>query len=161
MPHDDLTAQAGERHEDPLGRLLSMTGMSRLLPAFQSVLGERHHLPGLGERQLPVEEFRDENTRVIRVELPGIDPENDVELTISDATLTIHAERREEKQTRERGHYRSEFHYGSISKSVPLPPGTSQADVKATYKAGILEVRIPVAAEEQRPTEMRIPVRAG
>jgi HSP20 family protein len=160
MSQNHLTAKEGERHEDPIGRLMSMTGMSRLLPAFQSVLGERRHLPGLGERHLPVEEFRDGNTQVIRVELPGIDPDKDIKLTISDSTLNIHAERREEKQIREKGRYRSEFHYGSISKSVPLPPGTSQSDVQATYKAGILEVRIPVRPEEQT-TETRIPVRVG
>jgi HSP20 family protein len=159
MPHMHLTAQEGERHEDPLGRLMSMTGMSRLLPAVQSVLGARP-LPGLSFRHLPVEEFRDENTQVIRVELPGIDPDKDIKLTVTDSTLNIHAERREEKQTREKGRYRSEFHYGSISKSVPLPPGTSQSDVDATYKAGILEVRIPVGTGE-RPAETKIPVRIG
>jgi HSP20 family protein len=159
MSQHDLTAQEAERREDPLGRLMSMTGMSRLLPAFQSVLGERH-LPGLGERHLAVEEFRDGNTQVIRVELPEVDPERDIKLTVSDNTLNIRAERREQRQTREKGRYRSEFHYGSISKSVPLPPGASQADVQATYRAGILEIRIPVRAEQRSP-ETRIPVRIG
>src|SRR5574341_2636770 len=98
MPHMHLTAQEEERHEDPITRLMSATGMSRLLPAFQSALAERH-LPGLGERHLPVEEVRDDNAQVIRVELPGINPEKDITLTISDSTLNIHAERREEKET--------------------------------------------------------------
>jgi len=108
------------------------------------------------ESALRVEEFREGNECVVRAEIPGIDPDKDVQLNVSDHTLRIRAERKEEKKTEEKGRYRSEFHYGSFSRALPLPAGASADDVKATYKDGILEIRIPVDAAKAEAT--KIPV---
>jgi HSP20 family protein len=58
--------------------------------------------------------------------------------------LRVHAERREETKSEDKGSYRSEFRYGSFTRVVPLPAGATEKDVKATYKDGILEIRVPV-----------------
>lgn len=99
---------------------------------------------GEGMDLLRVEEFTEEDQLVVRAEMPGIDPDKDVQITVSDHTLHLRAERRQEAKTEEKGGYRSEFQYGSFSRTMPLPVGTTDQDVKATYKDGILEVRIPV-----------------
>jgi HSP20 family protein len=91
-----------------------------------------------------VEEFEDGDTLVVKAEMPGLDPEKDVEISVSDHTLRIRAERRQETKVDEKGRYRSEFRYGSFSRSIPLPAGATDEDVKATYRDGILEVRVPV-----------------
>ena len=91
-----------------------------------------------------IEERTDGDEFVVRAELPGIDPERDVEINVSDGMLQIRAERREEKSSETGGRRHSEFHYGSFSRVVSLPAGADEADVKATYHDGILEVRIPV-----------------
>jgi HSP20 family protein len=94
-----------------------------------------------------IEERRDEDGLVIRAELPGIDPEKDVELTVSHGMLRIHGERREESQHDDEAGFRSELRYGAFTRVLPLPAGASESDVKATYEDGFLEVRIPVDAE--------------
>jgi HSP20 family protein len=96
-----------------------------------------------------VEEYREGETLVIHADLPGIDPEKDVELTISDGMLHIEAERHEEEKREEKGYVRREVRYGSFSRSLPLPEGVTEANVTATYKAGVLEIRIPEPKREQ------------
>jgi HSP20 family protein len=96
------------------------------------------------DSEMKVEEFRDGDTLVVRAEMPGIDPDKDVEITVADRMLTLRAERRSETKTEDTKGYRSEFHYGSFSRSVRLPAGAGEDDVKASYNDGILEVRIPV-----------------
>jgi HSP20 family protein len=97
-----------------------------------------------GMEPLRVEEFTEGDEMVVRAEMPGIDPEKDVEITVNDHTLQLRAERRQETKTEEKGRYRSEFQYGSFSRRVELPSGATEKDVKATYKDGVLEVRIPI-----------------
>lgn len=100
--------------------------------------------PFLTEETIKVEEFKEDGTMVVRAELPGIDPDKDVELTVANGYLTLHAERREEKKEEEKERYRSEFRYGSFTRVLPLPAGATERDVKATYADGILEVRLPI-----------------
>ena len=90
------------------------------------------------------------------VELPGIDPDKDVEISLSDGLLHIQAERREEKEEQSKGGYRSEFHYGSFARTLPLPAGVSEQDVRAEYEDGILQVRIPTGG--QGPQGRRVPI---
>ena len=99
------------------------------------------------EEMIRVDEFREGDDVVIRAELPGIEPEKDVELTVAEGALHIHAERREEAHRDEKGYRRRELHYGSFSRSIPLPLGTKESDIKATYKNGILEIRVPTPKE--------------
>jgi HSP20 family protein len=94
---------------------------------------------------IPVEELVEDDTLIVRAELPGIDPERDVEITVSDNLLHLRAERRQDlKVVEDNGLARQEFSYGSFFRSVPLPAGTEERKIKATYRDGILEVRVPV-----------------
>ncbi len=102
-----------------------------------------------------VEEFHDDGTLVVRADLPGIDPEKDVDLTVADGMLRIEAERREEEKKEDKGYLRQELRYGSLSRTLPLPEGVAESDIKATYKAGTLEIRIP--EPKQEPTK-KIPI---
>ncbi len=106
-----------------------------------------------------VEEYVEDDTCVIRAELPGIDPDKDVEISIEDGLLHVRAEREERKEEERPSGYRSEFHYGSLHRSIRLPEGTTEADIKATYKNGILEVRVPAPkAVEEAPAKAKIPI---
>lgn len=97
-----------------------------------------------GEELIRVDEYRDGDIQVIRAELPGIDPAKDVELVVQDGMLRISAERRIEEETKDKGYTRHELHYGTMTRTLPLPEGAEASDVTATYKDGILEVRVPV-----------------
>lgn len=117
---------------------------------------ELRHGFGDGMDLLKVEEFTEGDHVVVRAEMPGTDPDKDVQITVSDHTLHLRAERRQESKTEEKGGYRSEFHYGSFTRTVPLPVGATDKDVKATYKDGILEVRIPVDRKEAEAKKVPI-----
>ena len=94
-----------------------------------------------------IEDYVEDDTFVLRAELPGIDPDKDVAIEIHDDMLTISGERREE--TKDKNH--RELHYGSFRRTVPLPSGSRPEDVTASYTEGVLEVRVPVKAEESAP----------
>jgi HSP20 family protein len=97
---------------------------------------------------IPVEEFREDGTLVLRADLPGIDPDKDVEVTVSDGMLRIEAERHADEKGEEKGYVRQELRYGSLSRSLSLPVGVAEAEITATYKDGVLEVRVPVLKRE-------------
>jgi HSP20 family protein len=106
---------------------------------------------------LRVEERRDGDDWVVRFEIPGIDPDRDVELTVLDGVLHIRARREERAEQEEQGEYRSEFRYGSFVRNITLPPGVNEDDIKASYKDGILEIRIP-ASKDEKSEATRIPI---
>lgn len=112
------------------------------------------------EESMPrVEEYEDEGMMVVRAEMPGIDPERDVELTVADGTLRIKAERRQESKVEEKKGFRSEFRYGAFTRTIPLPAGVTEQDVTASYEDGILEVRLPM--DRGQAEAKRIPVTRG
>jgi HSP20 family protein len=96
-----------------------------------------------------VEELVDGDRLVVRAELPGVDPEKDVEVRIEGGDLLISARRQERKEEKERGGYRTEFRYGSFSRTIPLPQGAGEHDIEAAYTDGVLEVRVPVLQRDQ------------
>ncbi len=94
---------------------------------------------------------------LLRAELPGIDPAEDVDITVRDGQLTIKAERSEKKETKGR----SEFSYGSFTRSVTLPAGANEDDIKATYNKGILTVSVGVFEKAAAAAEKHIAVQAA
>ena len=95
-----------------------------------------------------LEERQEKNRYVLRAELPGVDPDNDVEISVAEGALTITAERHEEKQEGTR----SEFRYGAFARRVTLPEGTKEDTVAATYENGILEITAEIS---QAPATFR------
>jgi HSP20 family protein len=105
---------------------------------------------------LRIEEFQDGRDLVVRAELAGIDPDNDVELTITDGVLHIAAHREAKSEQKNAGGYRSEFRYGSFSRSFILPRGVDEDSITATYNNGVLEIRVPVGAAKESATKIPI-----
>jgi len=101
---------------------------------------------------IPVEEYRENGKYVVRADLPGIDPDKDVSVTVDDGYLVIHGERRHE----EHDDHHSELRFGSFSRRLPLPKGSTGKDVTASYASGVLTVSIPADGEVAEPT--RIPI---
>ena len=105
---------------------------------------------------IKLEDEMEDGHYVLRAELPGIDPDKDVDITVRDGRLTIKAERTERKETKGK----SEFSYGSFTRSVNLPAGADEEDIKATYDKGILIVSVAVPPEAV-PSEKHISVQAA
>lgn len=93
---------------------------------------------------IKIEDEIADGTYTLRAELPGVDPARDVEITVRNGVLTITAERSEKKES----HGRSEFHYGSFTRSLPLPAGAEEDAITARYDKGILTVSAPIAEPE-------------
>ena len=108
--------------------------------------------PFLTGQVFRLEEAVRDDRYVIRAELPGLDPENDIEVAVDGRVLTIRAERRQQDE----GPYRSEFRYGSLARTVRLPARVDAGDVAARYDKGVLEVSVPVPVVT--PEGTRIPV---
>jgi HSP20 family protein len=104
-----------------------------------------------------VEEFSEGGTLVVRAELPGIDPDKDLDVSVEGDMLHISAERREDEETKGRDYVRREHRYGSYRRDIQLPKGTSDTDITASYNDGILEVRVPVARVETQAGK-KIPI---
>ncbi|GAA4507386.1 MULTISPECIES: Hsp20/alpha crystallin family protein [Nonomuraea] len=96
-----------------------------------------------------VEDYIADDRYVLRAELPGVDPEEDIEVTVDGGMLHIRAE----KTHRATEPHRSEFAYGALSRTVTLPATARTDDVKAVYKDGVLE--ISVGLEEEKKAEGR------
>ncbi|GAA2003582.1 Hsp20/alpha crystallin family protein [Catenulispora subtropica] len=97
--------------------------------------------PKLDFHPIRVEDrFEEDGTYVLSAEMPGIDPEHDVELVVSEGTLTILAERSSEQHDKRH----SEFRYGAFSRAVRLPANAKEEEITANYRGGILTVRVPV-----------------
>jgi HSP20 family protein len=103
------------------------------------------------EDRLRIEEELTDDTMVVRAEMPGIDPDKDVEITVDEGMLHIKAERRSETKEEKEGRVRSEFHYGSYERTMRVPSETNVDDVTASYKDGILEVRVPYKVPTEAP----------
>lgn len=123
---------------------------------FQEMV--RRVFEGEGEKSwLRVEEFTDDKTMVVRAELPDIDPDKDVDVAIVDGELRIRAERQQKTEHKDKDSYRSEFRYGSFTRTVALPAGTTESDVSATYKDGVLEVRVAIREPvETAPAKIQV-----
>ena len=80
-----------------------------------------------------VEEIVRDSHHVIRAELSGLDPANDIEVTVDGRTLTIYAERWQKDDAP----HRTEFRYGPLTRSVRLPARVDAQDITARYRKGI------------------------
>jgi HSP20 family protein len=105
----------------------------------------------------PVELIERDGEYIVRVELAGV-REQDVEIRTNDHVLTIRGERRErfDNEGRHVGAYEySERRYGTFSRTVTLPQGIDTAHIHATFRDGVLELRIPMAETFR---QRRIPI---
>ena len=101
---------------------------------------------------MPMEEHMADGRYVVRAELPGVDPAKDMEVSVAKGILTIRAERREDLHAQ----HRSEFRYGAYARQLRLPPDAKESDVHASYKDGILEIRVPLDQKQAEATRIEV-----
>ena len=117
--------------------------------------------PGSPGGLLQVEEFQTDGNLVIRAEIPGVDPERDVEITVEGDVLNIEAERREEETKQDKDYFHREFRYGSFHRHLQLPEGSTESDITASYRDGVLEVKVALPEKpEAKPAAKKIPISA-
>jgi HSP20 family protein len=100
---------------------------------------EREWIPSLD-----VSETKD--NFVVKAEVPGIDAKN-INISLTGDVLTIRGEKKHEKEEKEEDYHLVERGYGTFSRSVRLPAEVESAQIKASYKNGILKVTLPKSAK--------------
>ena len=100
-----------------------------------------------------------EKSYEIKAELPGMD-EKDIEVKVTDGSLTIKGEKQEEREEKERDYYLQERRYGSFERSFELPESVDPDRIEASFKKGVLTVTLPKKAEAQKPAK-KIEVKAS
>lgn len=97
----------------------------------------------------------DEEIRV-KAELPGMD-EKDIEVSLDENTLIIHAERKEQHEKKKRNYHVEGMSYGSFDRSIALPEEVDGSGVDAKFKRGVLTLTLP-KTERAKAERKRIPV---
>ena len=131
--------------EDFLGRRLRSFWPERWWPS------ER-----MGFTTPAVDLYEENDDIVVKAELPGMEKDN-IEVNLSGNQLTIKGEKKEEEEVKKEGYYRSERSYGSFLRTLELPAEVQADNVKAAFKNGVLEIRLP-KTEEAKKKEIKIKV---
>ena len=92
---------------------------------------------------------------MVRADLPGL-RKDDVKVELTDDVLTISGERKEEKEEKREGFYRSERSYGSFYRKIPLPEGAKTEKAAATFHNGVLEITMPAEKVEMPARKLEI-----
>jgi len=93
-----------------------------------------------------VDVYREEDNLVVKAELPGI-KKKDLDISLEDDVLTIKAEKKKEEVKEDSDHYISERHFGQFTRRMKMPFPVDEENITATFKNGLLEMRLPKAEE--------------
>ena len=104
----------------------------------------------------PVDVYEDEHNVTLKIEVPGID-EKDIDVRIENNTLTVHGERKFEKEEKEENYRRVERQYGSFTRSFTLPNTVDPEQVHANYDKGVLKISMAKKAEA-KPKQIKVNV---
>jgi HSP20 family protein len=103
-----------------------------------------------------VDVYEDEHNVTLKIEVPGID-EKDIDVRIENNTLTVHGERKIEKEEKEENYRRVERQYGSFTRTFNLPPTVDAEKVQADHDKGVLRITLPKKAEA-KPKQIKVNV---
>ncbi len=104
----------------------------------------------------PVDIYEDEHFIVLKIDVPGID-ERDIDVRIQNSTLTVHGERKIEKEEKEENFRRVERQYGSFTRSFTLPSSVDPEQVSAHCDKGVLKINLAKRVEA-KPTQIKVSV---
>jgi HSP20 family protein len=116
----------------------------------------RLRTPEFEEISPSIDLFTEGDDVVVKAELPGMKKE-DIDVSVTDNTITVSGEKRKEEKVEKKDYYRLERSYGSFSRSFSLPAEVQTEKVTAKFKDGILEIRIP-KTEEAKKKEKKVAV---
>src|ERR1700757_5258315 len=102
----------------------------------------------------PVDVYEDEHNVTLKIEVPGIE-EKDIDVRIENNTLTVHGERKFEKEEKEENYRRVERQYGSFTRTFTLPTTVDTENVSANYDKGVLKIKLAKKAEA-KPKQIKV-----
>jgi HSP20 family protein len=128
--------------------------MERMLGNFfsgrgHSLFDDRSWGSRLGMQEPSVDLYEDQDRVVVKAELPGLS-KDDIQVSIADNVLTIKGEKKKEEEDSNKDYYRSERVYGAFLRTLPLPAEVNPEKVQATFKNGVLNIRLPKSEEAKK-----------
>lgn len=100
--------------------------------------------------------FVEEDEMHVRLELPGVDPDADVDIEVTGGVLHITGERKREETKDGEGWYRREMSYGRFERHISLPDGVDPDALRASYDAGILDITVPLPSKAKRKVKVEV-----
>ncbi len=97
---------------------------------------------GVGMFTPSIDVKENEKEFIIKAELPGVE-EKDIDVTVTNDSVTIKGEKKEEKEDKDKNYYYMERSYGSFSRVIPLKAEIESNKAEARFKNGILDIKIP------------------
>ena len=132
--------------------------MAEFMNSFWGDLDWPRRVFGGAEGTLRVEETVEDDTMIVRAEIPGVDPDKDVEISVDDGILTITAKRESKSEETKAGTFRSEFRYGRFVRQLRVPKNADLDALTASYADGVIEIKLPLRAE-QVPSGRKIAIK--
>ena len=132
------------------------TLQDRMNRLYRDSYGEREEALTTSSFAPPVDVYEDEHNVTLKIEVPGID-EKDIDVRVENNTLTVHGERKFEKEEKEENFRRVEQQYGSFTRSFTLPNTVDTDSIQANYDKGILKIQLAKRAEA-KPKQIKVNV---
>src|SRR6266436_5395120 len=132
------------------------TLQDRMNRLFQQSYGDREEALTASNFAPAVDVYEDEHNVTLKIEVPGIE-EQDIDVRIENNVLTVHGERRIEKEEKEENYRRVERQYGSFTRTFNLPTTVDAEKVSADYDKGVLKISLPKKAEA-KPKQIKVNV---
>ena len=114
---------------------------------------------GMGTFIPPVDVYEDEHNITLKMEVPGID-QKDIDVRVENNVLTVHGERKFEKEEKQENFQRMERNYGTFTRSFTLPNTVSADQASADYENGVLKIRLAKRAEA-KPKQIKVNIGQG
>ncbi len=143
---------------DPLRDLSSIQDkMNQLFEDTFSRTQGREHALAKGMWTPAVDIYETDEAVIVKAELPGLD-KNQIGVEVKDGILTLHGERKLEKEVKEENYHRIERTYGTFHRSFSLPSSVEQEKIGAKFKDGVLEVTLP-KREQAKLKQIKVDVK--
>ncbi len=143
---------------DPVRDLSSIQEkMNQLFEDTFSRTRGRDEALGKGMWTPAVDIFETEEAGVVKAEIPGVERDQ-ISVEIKDGILTLHGERKFEKEVKEENYHRIERAYGTFHRSFSLPSSVEQDKISAKFNQGVLEVTLP-KKERAKPKQIKVDVK--
>lgn len=132
------------------------TLQDRMNRLFRDSYGDREEALTTSTFAPPVDVYEDEHHVTLNIEVPGIE-EKDIDVRVENNVLTVHGERKFEKEQKEENFRRVERQYGSFNRSFTLPNTVDTDNIQASYGKGILKIQLSKKAEA-KPKQIKVNV---
>ncbi len=125
--------------------------MNRL---FNSLMSPSDRVSGVEEWIPAVDISETDDSFLVTADVPGMKAE-DIKITVANNTLTLKGEKKNVREDKKENYHRIERSYGSFERTFALPSGVESENIRAKYKDGVLELRLP-KTKEAKPQEIKV-----